>query len=87
MFCFLHLILMLTILGCGEGNYFEVGMTEGRQIKGNGLAEINVKVQKINKTTYALSGNVKIKVPLDDSYQVKFIGKDLFFFLLTLLYI
>ena len=78
---------MLTILGCGEENYFEVGMTEGRQIKGNGLAEINVKVQKINKTTYALSGNVKIKVPLDDSYQVKFIGKDLFFFLLTLLYI
>lgn len=62
---------MLAILSCVVESYFEVGMTEGRIIKGNGLAEIVVKVQKVNKTTYALNGIVNIKVGLNDSYQVK----------------
>jgi hypothetical protein len=63
-------VLLFAILECAVGSFLEAGMTEGRKIEGSGQVDINMKVQKINKTMYALSGVITIKVALDDSYQV-----------------
>lgn len=53
--------------------YFDVELTEGRPIDGTG--EINyteVKVKRINGTTYAGSGILKVNEDIGNDYQVTF---------------
>lgn len=63
------MIFLSVTLKYVQSDFFEVGITEGRSIPGSVNAEL--KVKKVNKTLYAVSGSLKVGVSLDDSYQVQ----------------
>lgn len=69
---YFYLIIAITTFYIVKCQYFDVELREQRVINGNGQIEFNLKVRKVNKTIYAVSGEVKPHIFLNNSYQVNF---------------
>lgn len=68
---YFNLIVFLATLYCVQSKYIDVELREGRNIKGTGEVEIELKVKRANKTTFATNGIIKVNVPISNLYQMR----------------
>ena len=51
--------------------YFDVELTEGRYLNGTGEVRFDeIKVKRVNKTLYGISGKLEVSEEIDDSFEV-----------------
>lgn len=51
--------------------YFDVELTEGRYLNGTGEVRFDeIKVKRVNKTLYGISGKLEVSEEIDDNFEV-----------------